>query len=514
MHPQRLVGTLLACILGAVGAAQAGTIHVPGGQPDLAQAIAVAADGDTILLADGTYAGPGNRGLDLGGKALTIRSSNGPAACVIDCEFQDRAFLMTSGEGRDTVLAGLTITRARYTLGFQPPGEALYLVGTSPLVTGCVFTQCGFEYTGPDWGPYGGVAYALGGAPRFEDCRFEDNHGEYGGAVYAEGAAIELVRCTFRDNRGWAHITCGLCTGTFVEGKGGALMLGGCQGALVSDCLFDGNVSYLTSGAVGFSAWSGQPASGTIASSTFVGNRAFTQFGDVYPGEVIDFSATSGSPLEALVTHCVAWGNPIELAPISAVGDATVFVRHSDVQGDWPGEAILDVDPQFVDAAAHDFALLPSSPCVDAGSTGYTAPGGQSDLAGRSRLLDGDLDGKLRVDLGAFETAHVSAQLFGGTMPGSSGRLLIDGTIGLTWGVLLGLPAAGPTPLVPKLGYPLVDLPLGFLPLFGPGALPAAVAFSIPPDAPTGITLALLPVAVTQPFHAGNFGAPAWLTIH
>lgn len=32
-------------------------------------------------------------------------------------------------------------------------------------------------------------------------------------------------------------------------------------------------------------------------------------------------------------------------------------------------------------------------------------------------------------------------------------------------------------------------------------------------EAPIGVTLALLPVAVTLPFQAGNLGAPVWLTI-
>ena len=35
-------------------------------------------DGDTVIVADGTYTGPGNRDIDFLGKAITVRSENGP----------------------------------------------------------------------------------------------------------------------------------------------------------------------------------------------------------------------------------------------------------------------------------------------------------------------------------------------------------------------------------------------------------------------------------------------------
>jgi hypothetical protein len=50
-------------------------------------AAAVTADGDTIILADGTFTGAGNYDVDFGGKSLTVKSaSDDPAACIIDCQ--------------------------------------------------------------------------------------------------------------------------------------------------------------------------------------------------------------------------------------------------------------------------------------------------------------------------------------------------------------------------------------------------------------------------------------------
>ena len=45
-----------------------------------------AAEGDTVLVGPGTYTGPGNRDIELSGKAIVVVSENGPEETVIDCE--------------------------------------------------------------------------------------------------------------------------------------------------------------------------------------------------------------------------------------------------------------------------------------------------------------------------------------------------------------------------------------------------------------------------------------------
>jgi hypothetical protein len=47
---------------------------------------------------DGTYTGGGNRSLDFHGKALVLRSQNGPQNCVIDPNRQSPAVYFHSGK--------------------------------------------------------------------------------------------------------------------------------------------------------------------------------------------------------------------------------------------------------------------------------------------------------------------------------------------------------------------------------------------------------------------------------
>jgi len=62
--------------------------RVPGVYTTIQAAIDDASDGDTIWIADGQYSGGGNFDIDFKGKAVTVKSENGPQNCIIDCQFQ------------------------------------------------------------------------------------------------------------------------------------------------------------------------------------------------------------------------------------------------------------------------------------------------------------------------------------------------------------------------------------------------------------------------------------------
>ncbi len=106
-----------------------------------------------------------------------------------------------------------------------------------------------------------------------------------------------------------------------------------------------------------------------------------------------------------------------------------------DYQNLSPGPTDLRVSPQFVNPAAGDYHLLPTSPCIDAGSPLDAPP---TDLDCVSRPLDGNHDGVAGYDLGAFELSPVPLRIlcddgwfgfrtnrFGFNISGASGQVAV-----------------------------------------------------------------------------------------
>ena len=240
----------LLIVLGLSGSAFAGqTIYVDDDGPadfnNIQAAIDDSSDGDTIIVADGTYTGNGNREISFLGKAITVRSENGPENCIIDCQGKGRGFLYRDGEDANSILVGLTITN-----GYASTGGALYISSdSSPVIINCKFennhavgvggaiscysydspklTNC--IVTGNSSLRSGGGIFISEGSPILTNCKFSGNSAvDWGGAVHCEETSSPTIR------------NC-LIIGNKTEWEGGGISITDASSAIIENCTISDN---------------------------------------------------------------------------------------------------------------------------------------------------------------------------------------------------------------------------------------------------------------------------------
>ncbi|UCF16815.1 MAG: hypothetical protein JSW59_05010, partial [Phycisphaerales bacterium] len=362
------------------------TIYVDDDEPaevdNIQAAINDANDGDTIVVKDGTYTGDGNRDIDYKGKAITVRSENGPETCIIDCEASPSehhlGFFFHSGEGPDSVLDGLTITN-----GWNDDAGAILCTyvsikdprGSSPTIVNCVIT--GNRGTGAFAGAIRCKSHC---EPLISDCVISDNIGvAAGGISFADECRPVVSNCIVRGNSGRSA---------------GGIRTGGahCYGT-ISNCLINGNSSEEWAGGIEWWSYGGNVdiINCTVANNAGIGGILIGGMGGV----------------TATITNCIVWGNRGETdsAQIS-LWYMTPEVTYCDVEGGWPGVGNIDADPLFLDADGlddvigtedDDLHLLGSSPCLDVGDNSAVPDSMTTDVEGNPRIMNGT------VDMGAYE---------------------------------------------------------------------------------------------------------------
>ena len=334
MFPRRLLNALgLACFTTMTThmPGQAATIRVPMDQPTIQAGIDAAALMDSVLVAPGTYAGPGNVNLDFDGKDIVLLSEAGSPTTIIDGEGISRGFHFHSGESNLAVVEGFTVTRC---VGPTPGGGMKCESSSSPTVVACRFTENFAEFSG------GVDCLGSGSSPTFLRCFFDHNDAADcgGGMSSAGGAAPVLTECMFSENRAGG---CG-------DGFGGAALYIVNASAEITRCTFS------ETGDIAIRASSSPSLTGCTLYNTTI-NLAFSTGATTIHNTIIAFSSgraiTCFADENVVLTCCDLFGN---------------------AGGDWVGciagqagqNGNISADPRFCDAPAGDFTLHGDSPCA------------------------------------------------------------------------------------------------------------------------------------------------------
>jgi hypothetical protein len=319
-------------------------IHVPSDYPTIQAGIDAASDGDTVLVADGTWTGDGNKNLDLKGKVITVTSENGAENCIIDCKGDGRGFYFHNWESNSSVVDGFSVTN-----GFvEDRGGGIYCRNSSPTITNnIIINNSALEFGG-------GIYCSISSAKITNNVIRDNSAGDNGNGISVGGGTYGMI------------IASNIITNNSGSNGGGVSLS-------VSDVIIKNNIIARNSvnlNGGGIYCQSGTPL---IINNTIVGNSANENGGGIY--------CISSMPT---VINTILWANTAEIGNQIYVDTDTssIAVTYSDVQGGWEGEGNIDANPLFVDTNNGDYHLQAGSPCIDAGTSSGAPP---DDIEGQKR---------------------------------------------------------------------------------------------------------------------------------
>ena len=409
------VATLSLILLFGTAATHAQqAIHVPADQPTIQAAINAANNGDTVIVAPGTYV----ENINFNGKAITVTSSGGPSVTTIDGGANGSVVKFSTGETASSVLSGFTIRNGLQD-GFS--GGGIYISSASPTITGNLITA--------NHAAVGCGIYVDSGSPLIQNNTITGNDqtgagdgGQGGGGILVYGSSgsptnPQIIGNTITNNSvavggdgggiSVGYYSSPLIQGNLIQGNqacgsGGGVALESLNTLILVDNLIVNNTALACGSGGGLYVLPGDLTQ--IINNTIAANSAYDNTSAVY---VTDYGQrttfTNNIFVAAAGQNAVTCSSLYRSSPALSYNDAfaasgSAWAGICDITSN-PGN--VSVDPLFMSAANGDFHLQAASPAIDAGN---------NSAAG---LPNTDFDGNPRiagaaVDLGVYEVVPTS----------------------------------------------------------------------------------------------------------
>jgi Right handed beta helix region/Fibronectin type III domain len=404
-HRMKVLSTLaliclimLAVLLSAELASAQAVINVPGDSPTIQGAIDVANPGDTVLVAPGTYF----ENLNFGGKAITVESTQGPLATIIDGNQAGSVVTFVSGEGPSSVLRGFTLQRGLASFD----GGGMNILSSSPTVVGNIITD--------NRACSGGAGISA----RFSSARIEGNlitnnsgsfcSGISGGGIMVGGVGqVQIIDNVITGNSAASGFGGGIdlfaagaptIRGNVIRANtaalGGGIYIVNQSDASIVQNIINGNHA----GQGGGIYWvipSGVRGP-LLVNNTVASNQADTQGSGIFAGgfdaQVQLFNNIVEGASGQSAIYCDEFYDPAPPILMSNNVFSDGAAAYGGTCGDPTGtNGNISADPVFVDPANADYHLAAGSPSIDSGDN--SAPELPAvDFDGDPRIVGGIVD--------------------------------------------------------------------------------------------------------------------------
>src|SRR5215468_1963313 len=124
------LATISIFLLSATLSQAATTIHVPADQPTIQAGINAASNGDTVLVAPGTY----KENINFNGKAITVKSSGGANVTIVDGGGSGPVVTFASNETLSSLLTGFTLQNGDAGNTYPDEGGGIKVESASPTI--------------------------------------------------------------------------------------------------------------------------------------------------------------------------------------------------------------------------------------------------------------------------------------------------------------------------------------------------------------------------------------------